>query len=1052
MALLKIGRRSALLLIEGVAVIAVIVASVFAFAAWRLSVGPLDIGFARDYVEAALRDPESGVYVTFGDMKLSWPDLTRHLQLHVTQAAILDSSGTVLASVDELDMTVSRGRLLIGQIAPVAVILNKPQLRIVRGMDGAIDVALQKPQVFGPPRPDALERQTAAADIIFSALRGEKDGGVLSPLSRLRRVEARGAMIVVEDQLLHSTWVLPAADVSLSHTRHQLEGSLSFILTDEDGAESEILAKLHWPEDTKMLDINLSVQNFPVHFITEKIPELRRFDVQEMTVTLSAAAQMSPALALNAASLKLASTGGELSVEEYSSARPLPIKDIEAEIHYDAQKNAIELVSSSVRLGALTAHAKANLALKDGDISGPVTLGIDPAAHAAIDPIWPDTLRYDSSYEWIVKKISDGKFSDLKAEMNFSAQKAQDTWDVSVKDLVADFAFEEMSVNYRPPMTPVVKAKGKGRFNLDQEKLTVDIESAEIDGLAVEEAQLEFINIVTPGAGKADLFVKIAGPFSSALRYVMKEPINLKPKFTPEQVKGQIAAAVNVGFPTKKGIKVEDVKVGLTGTLEGGFLPNVVRGLGLSDAKLDLAVKDDQFGAKGNGTLDGRAITLDYAEFLSSKNKPYVSKVTAKLSVDEALRQHFGVDVSDFLAGPVDATVNYTEFQEERAEANVIADLAPARVFIDVGGYEKTPGTKGTASFLVELKNDAPTVLTGLKAEAPGLTIAGGSLSFAERGGKTDLASGKAERFAVGQTTGAVSFTVTPAGRYQIALDTQAVDLRPVLDPADPEKDEPYSMPPMQVTLRAAQAIAIDDHKMSDAQFFLDINKEGAFDALELRGKVGAGGFALNFKPDAAGVRAFRMTAEDAGATLRAFGVYQNIIGGRLLIEGSSAQGAGDRNIKGRGEIADFRVVKAPTLGKLLSALSVPGMIGLLKNDGLAFTKMDADFEWLYRQQGSFLALKDGRTSGNSVGLTFEGGFDNAEKTMDVKGTVVPLSEVNKIISSIPIVGQILTGGTGSLIAATYSIKGPQKEPQVFVNPLSVLTPGLLRRILFEGD
>lgn len=97
------------------------------------------------------------------------------------------------------------------------------------------------------------------------------------------------------------------------------------------------------------------------------------------------------------------------------------------------------------------------------------------------------------------------------------------------------------------------------------------------------------------------------------------------------------------------------------------------------------------------------------------------------------------------------------------------------------------------------------------------------------------------------------------------------------------------------------------------------------------------------------------------------------------------------------------------------------------------------------------LVLKDGRTSGNALGLTFDGTFDNAANTLDVTGTIIPLSGVNKIIGEIPLVGDILTGGTGALIAATYSLRGNSDDPKTSVNPLSVLTPGILRRILFEN-
>jgi hypothetical protein len=131
--------------------------------------------------------------------------------------------------------------------------------------------------------------------------------------------------------------------------------------------------------------------------------------------------------------------------------------------------------------------------------------------------------------------------------------------------------------------------------------------------------------------------------------------------------------------------------------------------------------------------------------------------------------------------------------------------------------------------------------------------------------------------------------------------------------------------------------------------------------------------------------------------------------------------------------------------------MSLPGLIDLLGNEGITFSKLEAQFDWMYRRQGSLLVLKDGRTSGNALGLTFDGAFDNAAGTINVSGTLIPLSGLNAVIGSIPLVGDILTGGAGGgVFAATYKVKGDAKDPDISVNPLAVLAPGILRRILFE--
>ena len=148
--------------------------------------------------------------------------------------------------------------------------------------------------------------------------------------------------------------------------------------------------------------------------------------------------------------------------------------------------------------------------------------------------------------------------------------------------------------------------------------------------------------------------------------------------------------------------------------------------------------------------------------------------------------------------------------------------------------------------------------------------------------------------------------------------------------------------------------------------------------------------------------------------------------------------------------MTNFRVVNAPVLARLVGALSLTGMSELLSGQGISFVRLQSDFDWVVSRSGDAYYMRNGRTSGSSIGLTFEGKIDKKIDAMDVGGTVVPVTFVNDFISNIPLIGDLLTGGEGALIAATYTVKGAVKNPTVTVNPLSALTPGILRRIFFE--
>jgi hypothetical protein len=56
------------------------------------------------------------------------------------------------------------------------------------------------------------------------------------------------------------------------------------------------------------------------------------------------------------------------------------------------------------------------------------------------------------------------------------------------------------------------------------------------------------------------------------------------------------------------------------------------------------------------------------------------------------------------------------------------------------------------------------------------------------------------------------------------------------------------------------------------------------------------------------------------------------------------------------------------------------------------------------------------------------------------------------VLGAIPVLGNVFVSKKGEgLFGVTYKASGDADEPQVAVNPLSVLAPGILRRI-FEGS
>ena len=63
-------------------------------------------------------------------------------------------------------------------------------------------------------------------------------------------------------------------------------------------------------------------------------------------------------------------------------------------------------------------------------------------------------------------------------------------------------------------------------------------------------------------------------------------------------------------------------------------------------------------------------------------------------------------------------------------------------------------------------------------------------------------------------------------------------------------------------------------------------------------------------------------------------------------------------------------------------------------------------------------------------------------------GEIAPAYTLNSLLANIPLIGTMLSDGADGIFAASFSVNGPIDDPNVLVNPLSVLTPGIIRRLL----
>ena len=143
--------------------------------------------------------------------------------------------------------------------------------------------------------------------------------------------------------------------------------------------------------------------------------------------------------------------------------------------------------------------------------------------------------------------------------------------------------------------------------------------------------------------------------------------------------------------------------------------------------------------------------------------------------------------------------------------------------------------------------------------------------------------------------------------------------------------------------------------------------------------------------------------------------------------------------------IYDFKLKELPALTKILTLASLQGISDTLTGEGVRFN----EFEMIFSNEGNLMKIEEMYSIGPAMSILMEG-YVQKDKLISLKGTLVPATTINKFVSSIPLIGDVLVGkktGEG-VFGVSFKIKGPPKNLKTSVNPIKTLTPRFITRTL----
>lgn len=1010
-------------------VVLLAVAGLGAFA-WRIASGPVSVAPAAGWIKEALSSEELGVTADFAAVTMEWNRPQRTLDFHAADVTFTNGSELPLAELPEVIMRLSVRALRRGVFAPSTIILPEGDVTIewsARELAG---------RLFGPGEADEMGDilDIGAIPIVASLVaETEADGS----LSALRHFVVERMDIALVEQASGAVWRLPDSRLDIRRAGDEILIGLAARLHSKT-TETGVAATLRLDGNREDIDLGLEIAEVDLPKLAAELALETRVDGVEAVLSGIVSARMSRDGHVDSAEFELAGDGLRVTNPEFLYG-PRDFDQFLAKGRFSGAARVVNIDTLELGFGGVAFSADGVVYGENGGtgfrLLGELT-GLTPAL--LID-YWPRPVS-KGGYRWIQENITAGRFPTGRLVLDILPVHTEAP--EGHEDFVFTFTFEELVAHYLRPMPPIADGAGIGR--LTGERVVLDVESGTVESLALTPSTVILKNLDQRGGHMAQIEVNLDGAAEHVLRLIDYEPLGYTSDFgiAPSDVKGHAVTSLQVEFPLKRTVKLADVAFRVQSTIDGFAVPNLIAGGGLSDGLIALDVNRERLRGEGTVLLNGVPFEVNWQEDFAPADDGFSSRYTLNGIVGEGDFAKFDLPVDEPVTGPVPVAAEILGSGTEIEQGQITFDLTQAEIFSPTMAWTKP--AQMPASIDINLAwHDGMTEVT----EA---TIIEDGVSKGEVRAVIDTAAGRIISGEVRNlTTGGHDLDGMieglDGGGYAVSLRARSLDIRDVLRSTfAPEPDaEPL---PLVLDARANRVLALNDVVVEDLQ--LGARRGTLWEEITLDLQLDSEHRAdLDLVRDEDG-RSFSFVSEDAARTGAALGLFNNGEGGTIELAGEVGETREDPLLKGELRIDELKIVRATGIaGAVEEGATESGFDDLIGEEGLVFNRIRLPF----KIQDNVIDVTRGRARGPNIGFTLEGQADQRVQRLSINGLIVPAYRINALFSNIPVVGNVLTGGRGQgMFGMTYRIQGDIDNPEITVNPLTALAPGILRRF-FEG-
>jgi hypothetical protein len=1041
-------RRTSFVCLEVLIGVLLILGVLAAGSAWRLSQGPVSIQFLLPYAHDLLQRQDTRYRAELDDLILTWAGWERALDVRALGVRLIDTDATrPVARIGEVSVTLSARALAQGKVAPTSLEIIRPRIRLIRDKAGELQFDLgdgESPQAEAPSEPVTGESIDILA-LLLDELSGPAQSG--SSLRYLNRVSVIGAVLRLQDRELGIDWGARHADIKLERALVGLRATFDLDV-DLRTSRPELHGKAVFDRSAGHVDVDLEINRLNPGLLGDQLPALA--GLKALSAEFDGKGNLRITLDGRMERAEFALTSGQGSFSTPDPNTPsYDFRSVAIDGRLNRSPDQIQIAGATVDFGA-TRATLAGVVTRVGAIAAinaTVTIPTMPADD--LKKFWPTDAAIGAR-AWVTQNMRDGVYSDASASLTARIPiDGRDAGEIIVDSINGRMNISGVTIDYLNPMAPLKNTTATATFS--DSRFDFAVQGGNVGDLALDTGTVAITGIGS-SVERLALTATIRGPVRSALDIIAHPRLDLLSRvgLKTDGAAGRHTTRLEIDFPLINSLKAEEVRVRSASDITGLALADVVKGQGIAGGTVSLVVDNSSMTAKGSALYAGTPADFEWRQDFTGSNN-VETRITARATVDEGIRDMFEVFMRDRIKGPVPTSFIYEQRRDNSETFSAGLNLTEAKFTVPGFEWQKPAGAEASAEFAVLMTNGKIAALPEFRIDAGAFT-ASGSATFgvpakgpvsADTAGNAVLETLHIKSFILETTS--LSATVRRAADRSFTIDVSGggFDAAPFISQDLGGIDAP-DLPALSLTGTFGRFWIGQGAPASNVR--MELKRDATkWERIDVEGGLPDGGKAISIKmlPTPEGHN-LQIYSADAGSLLKAMDVTDTIRAGVIEISGIR-KGGPEAPWRGTAEMRRFRVVDAPNFARLLTLASLTGINDTISGNGISFTRLSVPFVF----ENEIATLEEVRAVGSELGITATGQVDFGKDAIDISGTIIPAYTINSLLGQIPVLGTILTGEKGGgIFAASYKISGPVDKPQIAVNPLSALAPGFLRKLL----